>query len=73
MTLPPGEDFKRQVVAELRERHPGQPTVYLGDGRLDLPAALACDRVFAARDSTLARLIPGATPFDTLDEVVEGL
>jgi len=73
MTLPPGEDFKRHVVAELRARHPGQPTVYLGDGRLDLAAALACDRVFAARDSTLAHLIPEATPFDTLDEVVEGL
>ena len=43
----PGEDFKSHVVAELRARHPGHPTVYLGDGRLDLPAALTCDRIFA--------------------------
>jgi 2-hydroxy-3-keto-5-methylthiopentenyl-1-phosphate phosphatase len=73
VTVPPGEDFKRHVVAGLRARHPGHETVYLGDGRLDLAAALACDRVFAAGGSTLARLIPDATTFDTLDELVERL
>jgi 2-hydroxy-3-keto-5-methylthiopentenyl-1-phosphate phosphatase len=73
LVVPAGEDFKRHVVAGLVARHPGHPTVYLGDGRLDLPAALACDRIFAARDSTLAHLVPDATPFDTLDEVVERL
>jgi 2-hydroxy-3-keto-5-methylthiopentenyl-1-phosphate phosphatase len=75
--LPPGEDFKRHVVAGLRAWLPGQPAVYLGDGRLDLVAALACDRIFAARDSTLARLVPEAGReailFDTLDEVMQEL
>jgi 2-hydroxy-3-keto-5-methylthiopentenyl-1-phosphate phosphatase len=77
LTVPPGEDFKRHVVAGLVARHPGRPTVYLGDGRLDLPAALACDRIFAAKDSTLADLAPAAgreaIPFETLDEVVARL
>jgi 2-hydroxy-3-keto-5-methylthiopentenyl-1-phosphate phosphatase len=73
LVLPPGEDFKRHVVAGLRAQHPGQPVVYLGDGRLDLPAAESCERVFAVRDSKLARLCPRATPFDTLDEVVAAL
>jgi 2-hydroxy-3-keto-5-methylthiopentenyl-1-phosphate phosphatase len=73
LAVPPGEDFKRHVVAGLRARHPGHETVYLGDGRLDLIAARSCDRTFAPHGSTLARLIPEATAFDTLDEVVEGL
>jgi 2-hydroxy-3-keto-5-methylthiopentenyl-1-phosphate phosphatase len=71
--LRPGEDFKSQVVAGLRRRYPGHETVYLGDGRLDLPAAQTCDRVFAVRGSTLHRLCPQAQPFDTLDEVVAAL
>jgi 2-hydroxy-3-keto-5-methylthiopentenyl-1-phosphate phosphatase len=73
LALPPGEDFKRHVVAGLRAQHPGEPAVYLGDGRLDLPAAESCERVFAVRGSKLARLCPRATPFDTLDEVVAAL
>jgi 2-hydroxy-3-keto-5-methylthiopentenyl-1-phosphate phosphatase len=71
--LAPGEDFKRQVVAGLRARHPGHETVYLGDGRLDLPAAETCDRVFAVRGSALHQLCARAVPFDTLDEVVAAL
>jgi 2-hydroxy-3-keto-5-methylthiopentenyl-1-phosphate phosphatase len=79
VTLPPGvevapgQDFKARVVADLRARHPGSPTVYLGDGRLDLPAAETCDQVFAVRGSKLADLCPRARPFDTLDEVVAAL
>jgi 2-hydroxy-3-keto-5-methylthiopentenyl-1-phosphate phosphatase len=73
LALPPGEDFKRHVVAGLRAQHPGESVVYLGDGRLDLPAAESCQRVFAVRDSKLHRLCPRATPFDTLDEVVAAL
>jgi 2-hydroxy-3-keto-5-methylthiopentenyl-1-phosphate phosphatase len=73
LQLSPGEDFKSRVVAELRARHPGHQTVYLGDGRLDLPAAETCDLVFAVRGSSLHRLCPRAVPFDTLDEVVAAL
>ncbi|HSS39208.1 MAG TPA: haloacid dehalogenase-like hydrolase [Polyangia bacterium] len=69
----PGQDFKSRVVADLRARHPGWPTVYLGDGRLDLPAAETCDQVFAVRGSKLAELCPRARLFDTLDEVVAAL
>ncbi|HVV15768.1 MAG TPA: haloacid dehalogenase-like hydrolase [Polyangia bacterium] len=79
VTLPPGvevapgEDFKARVVADLRARHPGMPTVYLGDGRLDLPAAETCDQVFAVRGSRLAELCRRARLFDGLDEVVAAL
>jgi 2-hydroxy-3-keto-5-methylthiopentenyl-1-phosphate phosphatase len=70
MALAPGEDFKTHVVAELRRQHPGRPTVYLGDGRLDLLAAETCDEIFAVRGSKLADLAPRARPFEQLDEVV---
>jgi 2-hydroxy-3-keto-5-methylthiopentenyl-1-phosphate phosphatase len=71
--LSPGEDFKSHVVAELRRQHPRRPTVYLGDGRLDLPAAETCDEIFAVRGSKLADLAPRARLFDGLEEVVEAL
>ncbi len=73
MRLAPGEDFKSHVVADLRRRHPGHPTVYLGDGRLDLPAAETCDEIFAVRGTKLAQLSPRARPFERLDEVVAAL
>ncbi|HVV50879.1 MAG TPA: HAD-IB family phosphatase [Polyangia bacterium] len=73
MQLAPGRDFKTEVVTGLRRQHPGRPTVYLGDGRLDLPAAETCDEVFAVRGSKLAELCPRARPFDRLDEVVAAL
>jgi 2-hydroxy-3-keto-5-methylthiopentenyl-1-phosphate phosphatase len=73
MRLAPGEDFKSHVVADLRRRHPGHSTVYLGDGRLDLPAAETCDEVFAVRGTRLAELCTRARPFDRLDEVVAAL
>ena len=73
MRLAPGEDFKSHVVADLRRQHPGHPTVYLGDGRLDLPAAETCDEVFAVRGTRLAELCPRARLFDRLDEVVAAL
>lgn len=53
-TLAAGQDFKTQVVAALRARHPGHATAYVGDGRLDFPAARTCDRIFAVRGSALA-------------------
>jgi 2-hydroxy-3-keto-5-methylthiopentenyl-1-phosphate phosphatase len=77
MFLAPGEDFKSHVIAELVARHPGHPTVYLGDGRLDLTAAQTCDRVFAVRGSRLARLLHQAGrpafEFTRLDEVASEL
>jgi len=73
LTVPAGRDFKAHVVALLRARHPGHRAVYVGDGRLDFPAARTCDWVFAVRDSTLARLCAEAgvpfTAFETFDEV----
>jgi 2-hydroxy-3-keto-5-methylthiopentenyl-1-phosphate phosphatase len=71
--LAPGEDFKSHVVADLRRQYPGQATVYLGDGRLDLPAAETCDEVFAVRGTRLAELCTRARLFDRLDEVVAAL
>jgi 2-hydroxy-3-keto-5-methylthiopentenyl-1-phosphate phosphatase len=72
-----GEDFKSRVVADLRARHPGHPAVYVGDGRLDLPAALTCDRIFAVANSGLADLarVAGRTveEFEQLDEVAASL
>jgi 2-hydroxy-3-keto-5-methylthiopentenyl-1-phosphate phosphatase len=73
LALSPGEDFKSHVVAELRRQHPRRPTVYLGDGRLDLPAAETCDEIFAVRGSKLAELASRARLFDGLEEVVEAL
>ncbi|HVR04029.1 MAG TPA: HAD-IB family phosphatase [Polyangia bacterium] len=77
LELPAGRDFKAHVVALLRARHPGHTTVYVGDGRLDFPAARTCERIFAVHDSTLARLCAESgipfTPFETFDEVAAGL
>jgi len=71
--LQTGEDFKSRVVADLRSRHPGHRVVYLGDGRLDLAAALTSDRIFAVAGSSLAELARGAgrtvEEFESLDEV----
>jgi 2-hydroxy-3-keto-5-methylthiopentenyl-1-phosphate phosphatase len=77
LTVPPGRDFKAHVVERLRARHPGHAAVYVGDGRLDFPAARTCDLVFAVRDSTLAKLcaehgVP-FTPFDHFDELTTAL
>jgi 2-hydroxy-3-keto-5-methylthiopentenyl-1-phosphate phosphatase len=75
--LSPGEDFKTRVVADLRARFPGRETVYIGDGRLDLPAALTCDRIFAVAGSSLADLtrVAGRSveEFLELDEVAAAL
>jgi 2-hydroxy-3-keto-5-methylthiopentenyl-1-phosphate phosphatase len=64
-------------VAELRARHDGHTTVYVGDGRLDFPAARTCDRVFAVAGSTLAKLCAEAgvafTAFETFDEIARAL
>jgi len=77
LVLPAGRDFKAHIVSLLRARHPGHTTVYVGDGRLDFPAARTCDRVLAVADSTLARLCAEAsvpfTPFETFDEIVATL
>jgi 2-hydroxy-3-keto-5-methylthiopentenyl-1-phosphate phosphatase len=77
MTLAPGEDFKSRLVGDLRARHPGHQVAYIGDGRLDLPAALTCDRIFAVADSSLADLgrVAGRTveEFESLDEVAASL
>jgi len=75
--LPAGKDFKIQVMEDLRARHAGHRTIYVGDGRLDFPAARRCDQVFAVRDSTLATLCRGAgvacREFERFDEIVAAL
>ena len=58
-------------------KDPQSPRAGTGDGRLDLPATAACERVFAVRGSTLERLLVAqgraVEPFDTLDEVAAAL
>jgi 2-hydroxy-3-keto-5-methylthiopentenyl-1-phosphate phosphatase len=77
ISLAPGEDFKSRVVADLRARHPGRQVVYLGDGRLDLAAALTSERIFAVAGSALADLARTAgrsvEEFESLDEVAASL
>jgi 2-hydroxy-3-keto-5-methylthiopentenyl-1-phosphate phosphatase len=77
MSLPDRRDFKAHVVAQLRARHPGHTTVYVGDGRLDFPAARTCDRIFAVADSTLAKMCAEAgiehTPFEDWAEIARAL
>ena len=77
MVLLPGEDFKSRVVADLRARHPGRQAVYIGDGRLDLTAAMTCDRIFAVSGSSLADLVRvtgrSVEEFESLDEVAASL
>jgi 2-hydroxy-3-keto-5-methylthiopentenyl-1-phosphate phosphatase len=76
-SLPAGQDFKIQALADLRARHPGHRTVYVGDGRLDFPAAREADAVFAVHGSTLARLCREAgiacTDFESFDEIKDAL
>jgi 2-hydroxy-3-keto-5-methylthiopentenyl-1-phosphate phosphatase len=72
LEVPRGRDFKANVVERLRERHPGHTTVYVGDGRLDFPAARTCDVIFAVRDSTLAKLCTEhGIPFTAFDDFAE--
>jgi 2-hydroxy-3-keto-5-methylthiopentenyl-1-phosphate phosphatase len=77
VTVPAGRDFKAHVVAELRARHAGHATVYVGDGRLDFPAARTCDHIFAVAGSTLAKLCAEAglafTAFESFDEITRAL
>ena len=77
LTLAPGEDFKTHVISGLRAKHPGYPVAYIGDGRLDLKASEACERVFAVRGSRLARLVRESGrdlfEFSRLDEVAAEL
>ncbi|HEY7376259.1 MAG TPA: HAD-IB family phosphatase [Polyangia bacterium] len=75
--LSPGEDFKTRVVADLRVRYPGHAVAYVGDGRLDLPAALSSERIFAVAGSPLADLARAAgravDEFESLDEIAASL
>lgn len=75
--LPPGQDFKIHVMEGLVASRPGEPTVFIGDGRNDLPVAGVCDHVFALRGSSLARLCAEHgvmfNDFQTFDEVWAGL
>ncbi|WP_437329591.1 HAD-IB family phosphatase [Sorangium sp. So ce381] len=75
--LGPGEDFKIRVLDQLKAATGETSTVYIGDGRLDYPAARCCDHVFAVRDSALDVLcardgIP-YTPFDSFAEICAAL
>lgn len=71
--LLPGEDFKVNRVRALLSRYPGQPSVYVGDGRADFAPALLCDQVFAVRGSRLAALRKAqglaTTEFESFDAV----
>ncbi len=75
--LPPGKDFKIQVLEHLRARHPGRRVIYVGDGRLDFPAARLADAIFAVKDSTLARLCRddgvACAEFERFDELIVAL
>lgn len=77
VTVGPTEDFKVKVLERHRAEDPSRPVIYIGDGRLDFEAARRCDRVFAVRGSTLARLCAREsvpfTPFDTFHEVLRAL
>jgi 2-hydroxy-3-keto-5-methylthiopentenyl-1-phosphate phosphatase len=75
-TLQSGEDFKVHVMAELLNESP-DVTVFIGDGRNDLPIARQCDHVFALRGSTLARLCREeglkAVEFESFDTISASL
>ncbi|WP_437727816.1 HAD-IB family phosphatase [Sorangium sp. So ce861] len=75
--LGPGDDFKIRVLDQLKAATGEAATVYIGDGRLDYPAARCCDRVFAVRGSALdvlcARDGVPCTPFDSFTEVCAAL
>jgi 2-hydroxy-3-keto-5-methylthiopentenyl-1-phosphate phosphatase len=75
--LPTGRDFKIHVMEELRGLRGPEPTVFIGDGRNDFPVARECDRVFAVRGSTLARLCRGGgidvVEFESFATVSEAL
>lgn len=77
LSLAPGEDFKSHVVGALRARHPGSPVVYVGDGRLDFPAARRSDRVFAVAGSALCTHCRAAgvpcVEFTSFDEIAGAL
>jgi len=73
MEVAPGDDFKSRVVDELAARHPGHATIYIGDGRLDFPAARRSSLLLAVRGSVLARMCDAEgvphSEFDDFDEV----
>ena len=75
--LPAGEDFKIHVLRTLQQDHPGEPTVFIGDGRNDFPVARATDRAFAVRGSTLATLCAtegiACSEFESFAEVLTAL
>ena len=77
ITLEPGQDFKVRVCEGLRAQHPQRETVFIGDGRNDFPVAASCDRVFAVKGSTLARLCAESgkahVEFESFESVVQRL
>lgn len=57
VNLETGEDFKVQVLQELKRKHPNdRPVVFIGDGRNDGPVAGAADLVFAVKGSRLVEI-----------------
>ena len=77
LEVPDRLDFKVHALGMLRARHPGLETVFIGDGRNDLPVAREADRRFAVRGSTLARLCDqehlSYETFDSFDDVAAAL
>lgn len=76
-TLPAGVDFKVFQMERLRQKHPGEEIVFIGDGRNDFPIARKADRAFAVKGSTLAALCAehgiACPEFTTFHEVMQQL
>jgi 2-hydroxy-3-keto-5-methylthiopentenyl-1-phosphate phosphatase len=72
-----GEDFKVHMLQKLRKLHPDLPAVFIGDGRNDFPIARQCERVFAVKNTSLAKLCRDAqldcTEFESFDTIIEEL
>lgn len=64
LSLPPspkvdiasGQDFKVQVIEELKQQNPGKTVVFIGDGKNDLEAAQEASYVFSVKGSWLSGL-----------------
>ena len=75
--LSKGEEFKVKCVRELMAGYLRNQVVYIGDGRADFEPALLCQRIFAVRESRLARECRahaiGTVEFDSFDTITECL
>jgi 2-hydroxy-3-keto-5-methylthiopentenyl-1-phosphate phosphatase len=72
-----GQDFKVRIIEELQLKHPGLPTVFIGDGFNDWAAASHADYVFTVADSMLSKICnekgKSHTDFNDFAEVINAL